>query len=467
MSANAFRPVAISRRSATAVAASVCALVCGVAAAADAPSTALQAGPVSLTFGGYTALEALYRDRAESTDIGSNFNTGIPFAYQANQHLTEFRASARQSRLSLLAQGPHSGSQSAEGYMEFDFLGAAPTANSQESNSYNLRIRNIYGVYRNADSGLYVLAGQSWSLATLYKKGLAARQEQVPQTIDAQYVPGFNWTRNPQIRVVKDFGNTAAVGISLESPQALINNSGNVSATTTLAGSGQFASTNNYSLDFAPDVIVKAAFDPGYGHYEVYGLARGFRDRANNTNNTVWGTGIGAGAILPLAKQVDFQISGLAGTGIGRYGSSQLPDVTVKPDGTLATISGVDALVGVLYRPTPVVTLYLYGGMEQASKAAYTNAAGTTGYGYGSPLYNNSGCNSLTGSAATCVANTKQSSQISLGTWWKYYQGEMGNLQFGLQGSHTKREAFAGVGGNPSTSMNVVMASFRYFPYQR
>src|SRR5215469_4717489 len=76
------------------------------AAPAPAPSSSaptFKAGPVTLTFGGFTALETLYRNKNESADIGSNYNTAIPYAYQPNGHISEFRESARQSRISLLA----------------------------------------------------------------------------------------------------------------------------------------------------------------------------------------------------------------------------------------------------------------------------------------------------------------------------------------------------------------------------
>ena len=442
-----------------------------VASAADVSSTAVQAGPVNLTFGGFTALESVYRDKNESADIGSNFSTAIPFAYQTNAHLTEFRESARQSRFSLLAQGPQSGAVSAEGYFETDFLSAGASSNSTESNSYTLRVRHFYGLVRNTDADWYVLAGQNWSLATLYNKGLTPRTERVPQTIDAQYVVGFNWTRNAQLRLVKLLGDTAAFGLSFESPQAIFAPNTN-SALVNNAGGSLLNSTANYSLDFAPDVIAKFAFDPGYGHYEIYGMARGFRDRypatAAGTNNTTWGASVGAGLILPLVPSVlEFQASGLAGDGIGRYGSAQLPDVTVKPDGSLAAISEVHALAGFLYKPTNIWTVYLYGGLEQASKTAYVNAAGTTGYGYGSELYNNSGCDSVAGTAATCVANTKSVDQLVLGTWWKAYQGDIGNFQIGLQYSYTQRKTFTGVGGAPDANINMGFVSFRYYPYQK
>lgn len=91
--------------------------VTSVAVAADAPRTALQAGPVAVTFGGFiTALESVYRDHNETADIGSNSNTAIPFPYQPNEQISEFRENARQSRLSVLAQGPHTGAMGAEGY---------------------------------------------------------------------------------------------------------------------------------------------------------------------------------------------------------------------------------------------------------------------------------------------------------------------------------------------------------------
>src|SRR6185312_1346613 len=158
---------------------------------------------------------------------------------------------------------------------------------------------------------------------------------------------------------------------------------GSVSALVTNTGGSLLNSTTNYSIDFAPDVIAKLGFDPGYGHYEVYGMARGFRDRspgnASGTNNTTWAGSIGAGMILPLVPNVlEFQASGLAGAGNGRYGSAQLPDATLRPDGTVAAVREWQALAGVVFKPIPELTLYVYAGEEQASRTAYSNAAGTS-----------------------------------------------------------------------------------------
>ncbi|HVW67546.1 MAG TPA: hypothetical protein VHB68_01170 [Steroidobacteraceae bacterium] len=458
------------------------------AAAPAAPSSnpIVKAGPVTLTFGGFMALESVYRNKNETADIGSNYNSAIPYAYQANAHISEFRESARQSRFSLLAQGPHMGSLSAEGYLETDFLSAGVSSNSAESNSYTLRMRNFYGVLRDSDADWYLLGGQNWSLATLYPTAaLSPRSERSPQTIDAQYVAGFNWTRNAQLRFVKSWDKMVSFGLSVESPQASFYTgcasvatpapsgcASPPSAITTNTGGSLLNSTTNYSIDFAPDIIAKLAFDPGYGHYEIYGLGRGFRDRSPNTaagtNNTTWAGSIGAGLILPLVgHDLEFQASGLAGAGNGRYGSAQLPDATLRADGTVAAIREWQALLGLVYKPIPELTVYLYGGEEAASRTAYTNVAGTAAIGYGSDLYNNSGCYSLKGSASTCIANTRAIKQIAVGEWWKVYQGDIGNFQIGLQYSYTERQAFSGVGGDPIANISMGFVSFRYYPYQK
>jgi hypothetical protein len=438
------------------------------AAKPDAGGTTLiNKNNIKLTLGGFVEAAAINRTRNETADMGSSFS-GIPFPNSPSYHLSEFRGSARQSRLSLLAQGSVDPDTNLGAYYEADFLGAATTANSTESNSYTPRLRQVYATLDRNDLGLHVLSGQAWSLLTLNKKGITERQENVPLTIDAQYVPGFTWTRNPQARVVKDFLDKKLwAGISLESPQSIIFNGPNTAAgapTFNNPGGSQFASTSNYSTDIAPDVIGKIAVDPGYGHYEVFGIGRFFRDRNHFSNDTIMGGGAGVGAILPIiSKRLDFQISGLAGKGVGRYGSAQLPDITIKPDGSIATVGEVIALAGLVGHPTDDWDAYLYAGTERAQKQAYNS--GGLGFGYGNSLYNNSGCRTEGAAASTCVANTAAVSQITAGAWWKFYHGSYGAMQVGLQDSFTRRETFSGVGGAPSTNDNITMVSFRYYPF--
>ena len=443
---------------------------------ATAPAPAIDAGPLTLTFGGFTELATVYRNRNQSADVGSDFNTGIPFYDNANSQVSEFRESARQSRFSLLAQGEDFDGLKPEAYMETDFLSAGVTSNSRESNSYTLRMRVFYGRMQ-TDYGLDVVAGQSWSLATLYKDGLNVRDENAPLGIDAQYIVGFNWTRNPQLRVVEHFSKAFSLGASIESPQTVTSNGINSAGLPTgstfppssvdYQNSGDSAGLENnsttYTTDPAPDVIVKAAFDPGFGHYEVYALGRQFRSSIDRAGDTVTGGGIGGGMILPvLPKLLTFQASALAGKGIGRYGSAQLPDVTMKPTGALAPIKEYEALIGLVLTPTDRLSIYGYAGREKESSTYYNVGAAT--YGYGAPEFNNSGCDGLSG---TCVGNTRSVDELSAGFWWKYYQGRLGNLQFGMQGEYFQRNAFEGVGGAPEANMFVGMASFRYYPYQK
>ena len=125
-----------------------------------------------------------------------------------------------------------------------------------------------------------------------------------------------------------------------------------------------------------------------------------------------------------------------------------------------------DILLGLQFKPISRLTIYAYGGEEQAERTAFTSATGSL-YGYGNLSYNNSGCYKLTGTSASCIANTQRLQQLIIGEWWKAYQGTIGNFQIGLQYTYEDRVAFRGVGGAPSTNLNMGFVSFRYYPYQR
>jgi len=434
----------------------------------------IAAGPLNIRFGGFIELAGLYRSHDELTDVGSSFG-GIPFASSPGSHLDEFRASARQSRLSLLIAGPADDGRHAEAYYEMDFLGAAQTANSRQSNSYNLRIRNIYAQYANDHSGFAILAGQSWSLVTQGRKGIVARSELVPMTIDAQYVPGFAWTRNAQIRFTEKFSEAVSAGFSLESPQTLFGGKAPPGVIGTITGSGQFNNANSYSLDSAPDVVVKLAFDPGWGHYELFGVNRWFRVRTlgsgampghNDSRSAVSG---GASVLLPLlARTLEFQASAMIGKGLGRYGSVQLPDATYDAQGGVRPIRGSTWLAGLMAHPHPALDLYAYVGGEKvdATYSAVLDGAGAIeGYvGYGSPAIDLSGC-AFEGGA--CAPNNGKATQGTIGAWWKVYRGSLGYLQVGVQGSYTRLQALPGQNGQrPDTHMSVGMVALRYHPYQ-
>ncbi len=438
-------------------------------------------GAVRVTLGGFIEAAGIFRTRNEDADISSSFNTGIPFAQSPNYHQDEFRGSARQSRVSLLAEASPNSVTQLSAYYETDFNSAGVTSNSVESNSYTLRLRQLYATYARSDLDVYVLGGQAYSLATMNKFGIVPHQENTPLQIDAQFVTGFVWKRDVGLRVVKGFDNDKYdIGLSVESPQSTYSIGGNGSGlpatdtvNTTNAGlSGNGATLNSlttYSTEYAPDVVAKATADPGWGHYELFGIARFLHDRVSSvgsgSNKTVLAGGVGGGVILPVIKgKLDFQASGLVGQGIGTYGSAQFADATLARDGAPQPLPEVIALIGLVARPVKPVDLYAYVGTEQITHREDFSINGK-GYGYGSPLYSNAGCN-IELSTLPCTANTSGIVEGTLGGWWRFLKGDYGTMQTGAQYAYVRRTAFGGIGGSPNTDENILMFSFRYLPFQ-
>ena len=474
-----------------------------------APNGGIKVGPVTLKIGGFIEDASIFRSRNENSDIGSTFG-GIPFNQVTNSHETEFRESARQSRLSLLAQSAWDENTNLSAYYESDFIGIGTTSNSGESNSYAPRLRQAYLTVDQAN-GWHFEAGQAWSLVTGFKDGLVPRDENIPLTVDAQYVPGFNWRRVPQVRLTKTFSPQFSVGLSAESPQASVG--GDIPSTsvvpelvTTVPGLGSGGATLNaaqcannlgsigncasYSVDVAPDMVLKAALDPGWGHYEVFGLGRIFRTRTglfaegqkttltSNSlidfgNNETVGGGVGGNLILPIMpKLLDFQASVLGGRGIGQYGAAQFADFTVNQVGDPSPIPMVQTTVGLVAHANPALDFYAYGGYERAFQDTF--ALGNTFVGYGSPLDNNTGCNIENSNTfkvpLKCSGVNKDVWQLTGGLWDKVYMGKHGTVSLGLQYSYTQRELFDGFnsfGGAraPIADDNMVFASVRYYPF--
>src|SRR5215813_14047071 len=118
---------------------------------------------VTLTFGGWVDLTGIYRTRNLASDTGSIYNF-IPYAQARNFDTPESRFSARQSRFSVLAEGNVDPDTHLSGYGEIDFEGAAQTATSVATNSFNPRMRQLSLELDRSDLGFHVLAGQTWSL---------------------------------------------------------------------------------------------------------------------------------------------------------------------------------------------------------------------------------------------------------------------------------------------------------------
>ncbi len=457
---------------------------------------------ITLTPGGFFAAETVWRPHATFSDINTPFSA-IPFSGAAQARFSEFYGSGRQSRISMLAQGT-AGNIKMTGYFEADFLGAAVTSNNNQSNSYAFRDRQLWAQAA-LHNGWTFTGGQMWSLVTETRQGLDNRSEALPAQIDAQYTAGFSWDRQYGFRVTKNFNNKIWFGASVENPQTLLTASG-AAANYVIGGPGtggglynQFA---NYSSNVSPDYVVKLAFQPGFGHYEIFGLASDFRDRIypNATlakpnalgayNSSIWGGGWGANARwLFYQKHIETGLHFLGGKGVGRYGDATLADVTVNPLGNEKALQNYQALLTLEWH-SPKWDFYGYGGGEYVGKTWYLNASGKP-VGYGSPLFNNTGCGTETvpgtgaayyasapyepGALANCVGQNKSVVEGTTGFWYKPYNGPKGRLQIGMQYSYLVRTAWVGYGLPPYTTLpgsstiapkgieNMWFTSFRYY----
>jgi hypothetical protein len=190
---------------------------------------------VKLTWGGYFSADAVWREHSTLNDSNTTFSA-IPYPFSPLYRENEFRASARQSRISLLVEGPLSNTQKLSGYFEMDFQGAAPTANFNQSNGWTPRLRQGFLAYDNINSGFHFLAGQAWSLVTQTTVDMTPRKENVPIGIDAGYVPGFDFTRNWQVRFVQDIAPWISVGASVEAPAAIVGANGSLQTITAVHG---------------------------------------------------------------------------------------------------------------------------------------------------------------------------------------------------------------------------------------
>jgi len=453
--------------------------------AIESPDT-LHFKGITITPGGYMAAETTWRSHATGADEPTPFSA-IPYEHADAYSLSEFYAGARHSRIFFEAKGK-TPFGTIRGYDEADFLGSGTSSNANQSNSYVLRQRVIFAEAA-LNHGWTFAGGQLWSLASEGKVGIKSDSSNTatPQTIDPNYSPGFVWTRQYGFRVVKSF-KKAAFGVAAENPEILytaalagntpyavlgsaganggaynaaVSNCSNASYTVYSEAAGSVTSATKYlnlcsnlaniTFNKAPDVLAKIALDPGFGHYELFGIGRFAHETVypgitNNsflyggvtdTNNITIPTlttagaytvnktlgGIGASARVTLDKKLDLGAKVLYGHGVGRYGNTTLNDMSNKPDGSFDALKNTSFLGTAEFNPTPRLVIYANIGGDLVDRHAYsaqdTSFAGlqpnitkvkftaaangnpgtitfTTGnaaVGYGSALTSNSGCN--------------------------------------------------------------------------
>jgi hypothetical protein len=481
-----------------------------VSASMDNPVSLHYKG-VTLTPGGFIAAEFVRRSRALAGEATPFNSLTMPGASQSTT--SEFFGSGRQSRLSMLVNGQLSTVKLA-GYYETDFLGVGVTSNDNQTNSYVLRQRQAWAQAAFANGWTFT-GGQMWTLLTETKHGVDNRTEATPMTIDPNYTVGFTFGRQYGLRLSKNFNNKVWWAVSIEDPQATITTHGNAAnflvgstgtaaglfnSAATASGSGVASNVANYSFNPSPDVVTKLVYEPGVGHYEIFGIYSRFRDRvfpceenfasvscgslaaasaAQAYNASTNGGGVGANARWSVDhKHVDVGLHFFTGRGEGRYAASGLPDASVNADGTLNLIRTYQGL-GTLEWHGPKLDIYFNAGADYAGRAASYDLIAGKPVGYGSPSFSNSGCFTETipgtatlgfnpGGLASCTADTRVVAEGTLGFWFKPYDGSKekvnrGRIQWGPQFSYVERYAWSGEGGTPHGLDFMVFSSFRYY----
>jgi hypothetical protein len=503
----------------------------------ESPVVSIHFKGITITPGGFVAAEFVRRSRALAADLPTPFNSlTMPGASQSS--LSEFFGSGRQSRPTIYVDGRMKNVEFSS-YVSGDFLSAGDTSSATQTNSYTFRLRQAWGQAK-FDNGWSILGGQMWSLVTENKAGIAPSDDvgktndARPMTIDPGYNVGFTFARQYGLRLTKAFGDKVAFAVAVENAQATLTTHGNTD-NFLLGAAGATNSYNNavtgcsissytptggttpvyyttcspaasYSFNPSPDVVAKLAIDPGFGHYEVFGLYDRFRDRVFPCADFLIGTsgpcpsGTGTGPIASGAynsskngggigvnarwnfynKHIVFGLHGFGGSGVGRYGAAQLSDLAIHADGTPDLIKNFQGLTTLEWHGKKL-DVYFYTGAEYDSRTSDFDAATKAYVGYGSTHFNNSGCYTETapsfgvsagfnpGSLPKCTADTRAAIEGTAGFWYRFYNGPRGRVQFGTQYSYVTRQTWSGItpssapSGAPEGLDGMVFTSFRYY----
>ncbi|MGO9169445.1 MAG: hypothetical protein ACLP56_21465, partial [Candidatus Sulfotelmatobacter sp.] len=439
---------------------------------------------VNITPGGFAAAEFLRRSRALGADVVTPFNNlTMPGASQSS--LPEFFGTARQSRPTIFISS-RAGNVDFSGYISGDFLSSGVTSTATQTNGYTFRLRQVWGQAKFAH-GWSILGGQAWSLVTESKVGTGPSDDTGrtndarPATIDGAYNVGFTFARQDGIRVTKSFGDKVAVAFAVENAQATVTSSGNTNdyVLVQAGASNTNNTTSTYGFNPSPDLIAKIAFDPGFGHYEIFGLSDRFQDRIFPCENfTSTGTPPVVTAVLPACpaltdggttagaynatrsgggfginarwafynKHIVFGVHGFGGSGVGRYGASQLSDVSINADGTVHPVKDLQGLATLEWHGKKL-DVYSYVGSEYAARTYSYDPVQNVFVGYGAPTFNNSGCYTetapttgtltgstpISGSLSKCSAQTRNITEGTLGFWYRFHNGPRGRYQWGMQ----------------------------------
>ena len=170
----------------------------------------------------------------------------------------------------------------------------------------------------------------------------------------------------------------------------------------------------------------------------------------------------------------------MQGAGTGRYGTSNLGDVTVRPNGLLEPLRNSQGLFSLETHPTKNLDFYGYAGGEYLQRTVYVAPTGVL-VGYAPiPGENDTNCNKelpptansgYAPAAATCTGHTRAVLEGTAGMTYRLFNSPTkGRLQYQLVYSYLTREAWTGINlntptglGAPKATNNMVFTGMRYY----
>ena len=425
-----------------------------VPAVADAGERA--ASPISFRLGGAEFRPGGFMDFStvwRSATIGSGVATsfaGVPFSNTAAGRMDEYRSSAANSRVTLMATEHPLKNLTLTGYLEGDFYGNQPSNLYVTTNSNTWRMRHFWV---NVARGKWeVLGGQTWSLLTPNRVGVSQISSNVFLGLgeDSNYMTGLVWGRPGQLRVVYHADQHWSLAGSIENPDQYV---------TTAVTLPTFAATqvdngsSSAMPNVRPDVVAKAAYDTQVSgkalHFELSGFSRQFRvSPAQGKYFGAQGVGGSFNTSLEVARNFRLIATSFYSSGGGRYVVALGPDFVVGPNGSISPVHSMAGIAGFEYAPTPKSQFYAYYGGTYFLRN-YTVVSPGNYLGFGFP-----------GSANA----NRQFQEPVVGYYYTYWKNpKYGALQIITEYAYLTRAPWYTAPGTPSAAYShMVFSSLRF-----
>jgi hypothetical protein len=443
-------------------------------------------GGAEFTPGGFVDFENVFRTTNTGNSAATNY-WAIPFSNTIGGHLTEYRATAQNSRFNIKVEDKF-GKNDITGYIEMDFVGNDATNAFVTSNSHTDRLR-LYWLDLKRGNWEF-LGGQTWGLQTPNRVGISPLPSDVFTTFseDTNVHVGVPWTRAAEFRVAYHFNDNWVLAGAIQNPEQFSGQGGEVvyPALFNAQLSTQLDAANNSSTpNVLPDIMTKLAFDshPRSArnfHFEVGAMMTTTKitDLPSVSNSTFSshssvGGGIMGGVNADLTKNIRFVANALWGNEIGRYMIGMGPDVVVAPvnaPGQTCTIVSLSAL-GCDAHLSPVHAADGLAGFEATTDSKKTQVGAYYGGVYfGRNFFVDSTSTAVTqpfvgfgGPNSSNIANRaiQEGTLDWTQTFWSSEQH--GKLQFVTQGSYlTRAPWFVAAGAPKNAHLFMTYISLRY-----